>query len=251
MITVGGHNYKNNTCDWEKQGVALLDLPTIGWGSVYRATDDPYELSDNMVAKLGGSRIGGATRKVPEKGWATPGFEEIMRTTRIYSNDGVNIRLIRDLGDSGLDSKTRTATIAGGSVAGVVLIACMSWIIYLYRRSLSTGGRSITSRGSCTVAETEGLPKFELSPDEKKMYEVTGTECQHEFPSTPVKAEADGANAVTYAVELPTTNFQENGRWGVPVIRVPSPSHLKRTESGSSGSSTTADGSSPAMPGRT
>lgn len=213
--------------------MAIVDLPTMGWGSVYHAQNEPYQLSDGLVAKLGGSATGGATLKTPENGWGAPQLGQIMSKTRIYSNDPVN-SLAQDPNDNGVDSKTRVATIAAGTVAGAVLLACVSWIAHMYRRRNRSAVGSMDSEHDSPTAEVEGKCKFELSQDEKAVYEISSSECRHEIPDTSVRAEADGGSSVTYAVELPTTNFHQDGRWGVPIIRVPSPSHLRRTETGSS-----------------
>ena len=205
----------------------------MGWGSVYDARYEPYQLSDALVTKLGGSPTGNATVRTPQNGWNTPQLGEIMSKTRIYSNDPVGVHPT-DSGDSGVDSKTRVATIAAGTVAGVVLLACISWIMYTYRRRNKNVGDSLNSRSDSSVAEIEGKSKFELPQDEKEIYEISTSECRHEMPNNQISVEADAGNCVTYAVELPTTNFHCNGRWGVPIIRVPSPTHLRRTETGSS-----------------
>ncbi|KAF2182846.1 hypothetical protein K469DRAFT_669317 [Zopfia rhizophila CBS 207.26] len=244
MLTVGGHNKSPNTCDWEKKSVAIMDLTTLSWGSVYNAYAEQYLLSDALVAKLGGTPQGNATLKVPEKGWAAPELGAIMSKTRIYSNAPVNnTSTSKETNGSGISSKARTAITTGTTVAVVVLLSCICFLIFMYRRRSS--GRSISTRGSSAVVEAESRAKFELPHNEKLMYEVTGTECRAEFPSSPVRAEADRGNCVTYAVELPTTNFQQEGRWGVPIIRVPSLAHLRMTESGSS---TGTPGSSPDTP---
>ncbi|PSN68484.1 hypothetical protein BS50DRAFT_366427 [Corynespora cassiicola Philippines] len=249
MITVGGHNRHQNKCDWEKKSVAVLDLPTLGWGSVFHAGYSQYELSSNLTTALGGSSTGGATLQSPAKGWASKDFEKVVTTKRIYSNYDGTIKLIKPKGGGGLDSNTRVAIIAGVSIAGTVLMACIIWLTILYRRR-NKAGRIFARHGSMPHIEMEDKHRFELTPDEKKIYEVPGTQCLPEFPNTALVAEADRTHGVTYAVELPATNFSENGRWGVPIIRVPSPSMLKRENSSStsSGSDTAVEDDSPNMP---
>ncbi|KAF2463665.1 uncharacterized protein BDR25DRAFT_383545 [Lindgomyces ingoldianus] len=227
MLTVGGHDQNPNSCDWEKKSVAILDLPSIRWGSIYHANDDPYVLSDNIIAKIGGTPKGNATLKTPEKGWASEKLGQIISTNRIYSNDPVNNTVTPDPGSSGFDSKTKVATIVGTSIAGVVLIACICFLTWMYRRHRNIS--RFSSRGSSPLVEIDDKPRFELSPDGKRLYEAVGTECRYELPNNALLAEADRGNAVTYAVELPTTNFQDEGRWGVPIIRVPTPALLGRS----------------------
>jgi hypothetical protein len=204
----------------------------MAWGSVYRAGHDPYQLSDALVTKLGGSPTGGATAKSPQNGWSTPQLGQIMTKTRIYSNDPSGSHT-PDTKDSGIDSKTRIATIAAGTVAGIVLLVCICWIIYMYRRRERNLDGPINVRSGSPVTEMEGRSKFELAQNEKALYEIS-TQCKYEMPDNQISVEADSGHCVTYAVELPTTNFHHEGRWGVPIIRVPSPTYLRRTETESS-----------------
>lgn len=222
LLTSGGQARSEKQCDWERKAVAILDVPTLAWGSVYNAQDDPFVIGDYIIGKIGGHKQGGATLKTPEKGWNSSELGIIMSTTRLYNEDGTPFQTLND--SSGL-TMVRLAGIIGGSIAGAIFIVCVAWLTRVYRRSRRP--QSIASSFSSPV-EVYGEHRFELSPDEKKIWEVSGTEGRHEIPDSAVKAEADRANMVTYAVELPTTNFHRNGRWGVPIIRVPSPSMLSR-----------------------
>jgi len=151
----------------------------MGWGSVYDAKYDPYQLSDALVTKLGGSPTGNATVRTPQNGWNTPQLGEIMSKTRIYSNAPVGSHST-DSEDSGVDSKTRVATIAASTVAGVVLLACISWIMYMYRRRNRNVDDSLDPRSDSPVAEIEGKTKFELPQDEKEIYEISTSECRRD-----------------------------------------------------------------------
>ncbi|KAF2826099.1 hypothetical protein CC86DRAFT_24973 [Ophiobolus disseminans] len=234
LLTIGGDNVRRNTtgtCDWETESIAIFDLPTVTWGSVFNASAGRYELSKSLVDKVGGTPQGGAPRKSPEKGWASPEFEALMNTTRIYSNLNGTLQVIRpptSNGNTGPSPSTRTAIIAGVTVTVVVLLLCIIWLIHLRRRRRSLPSCSELATDSTSIAEIEERPKFELSPDEKKIYEMTGSEMRHESPDTAVTAEADRFNVVTRAVELPATNFGEHGRWGIPIIKIPTPSASRR-----------------------
>jgi Kelch motif len=60
MITVGGGGkYTNITsdCDWEVKSLAVLDLSTIGWGSVFDANAPNYEVPSAVVAVIGGTYV--------------------------------------------------------------------------------------------------------------------------------------------------------------------------------------------------
>jgi hypothetical protein len=57
MITVGGGGKSSNItsdCDWETKSLAVLDLSTIGWSSVYDAGAPAYEVPDEVVKAIGG-----------------------------------------------------------------------------------------------------------------------------------------------------------------------------------------------------
>lgn len=69
MLTTGGKNIRRNDtnyCDWEQQGIAVLDLPTMTWGSIFNATLGQYEVSTEVVEKIGGTPQGGNSRSRPE-----------------------------------------------------------------------------------------------------------------------------------------------------------------------------------------
>lgn len=57
LLTVGGNLSNNITkgCDWELKGVAILDLSTMDWGSVYNSFAPAYEVTPGIVSVIGGS----------------------------------------------------------------------------------------------------------------------------------------------------------------------------------------------------
>ena len=56
MMTIGGTNDTNflRGCDWETMGVALYNLNTGVWGSVYNASAGPYQVAENISQIIGG-----------------------------------------------------------------------------------------------------------------------------------------------------------------------------------------------------
>jgi hypothetical protein len=211
------------------------------WGNIFTAAYRPYELSKALIEKLGGTEQGGAVLKEPSHGWASEEFGNIMSTSRIYSNVNGTLEVLRPTtsnpgmssSKSGMSSKTRTAIIASTTTVGLLLIACIFGLLYYKRtRRNSTSGTTIEHG---PYFEVEEKAKYELSPNEKQVYELTGETYMHEATDGVVRVEADRANIVTSAaelpanivtsaVELPATNFSENGRWGVPLIKVPTAS---------------------------
>ncbi|KAL9070535.1 MAG: hypothetical protein Q9161_004832 [Pseudevernia consocians] len=128
MLTVGGvaaasqiqgfYSANPPTCDWEMKGVGVYDMSDLVWGSVYNATAPVYEVPDPMISTIGGSRIGGATAKMPPSNFSQNGL------ARLFGVD--------------LDNKTeapsntahkRTAIIAG-TVCGVVGLAIVVALVY-------------------------------------------------------------------------------------------------------------------------
>jgi hypothetical protein len=56
MITVGGVNdtVLNRGCDWETRSVAIYDLATLTWGSVFDANAQPYFVPGKVSVVIGG-----------------------------------------------------------------------------------------------------------------------------------------------------------------------------------------------------
>jgi len=56
MITVGGANdtVLNRGCDWETKSVAIYNLATLEWGSVFDANAPPYQLPGQISSIIGG-----------------------------------------------------------------------------------------------------------------------------------------------------------------------------------------------------
>lgn len=227
MITTGGHNIRRNVtdyCDWELHGIAVLDMPSMTWGSVYNATYGEYEVSTDVVKKIGGNPRGGDARQIPDGGWSSPGVGTLMTTKRIYSNLNGTVDVIRPQ-KSGPDSKKRTAIIVGVTVPIVVLLLMAIWLALRCRkrRARRNSPKELPADHSkhARPVEIDEKVKYELTPDEKRIYEMNGEEWRHEAADTLVRVEADRANvAQPEAVELPATNVGKDGRWGVPVINM-------------------------------
>ena len=56
MLTVGGFSSTNlsMSCDWEVESVAIYDLSTLIWGSVFHADDPPYQVPQPVFEVIGG-----------------------------------------------------------------------------------------------------------------------------------------------------------------------------------------------------
>ena len=237
MITTGGRNIRRNItdyCDWELHGIAVLDLPTMTWGSVFNATSGTYEVSSSVVDKIGGTPQGGDARDIPVDGWTVSELGTLMNTTRIYSSVNGTLHVIKPPGSSETRSSKRTATITGTTLTGVILFAiAVAWLICSHRkrRALAKRPEPQADQEKCpSVINVDNKGKYELTTDEKRIYEMGGDEWRREAPDTFVRAEADRANLVIQAAELPATNFSKEGRWGVPVINIQAESSGRNTE---------------------
>ncbi|KAK8140146.1 cell wall anchored protein [Apiospora sp. TS-2023a] len=141
MITVGGINSTDITgiCDWEWMGVAILDLSTNAWGSVYDSQKPPYEVTPEISAVVGGGPRGGATKLLPSGGWTSFQIANLFTGTSNqsapYSIPGANSGSTPSSDKSGGDSSsTNAGAIAGGTVGGVVFVAIVATALYYWRR---------------------------------------------------------------------------------------------------------------------
>jgi hypothetical protein len=57
MIVVGGSasSHVNATCDSVKQGLVILDMTDIAWGTDYDASPAPYQVPSQVIAMIGGT----------------------------------------------------------------------------------------------------------------------------------------------------------------------------------------------------
>ncbi|KAH6642567.1 hypothetical protein C7974DRAFT_409113 [Boeremia exigua] len=223
LLTLGGstqHGEDVDICDWESKSIAILDLPTMTWGSIFSAGHKPYELSDGLVAKLGGSAQGNATTITPVQGWASEDFEHVMRISRTYSDMNGTMEVFDpfapqtsgtspsgtsspEMVSSGMSPKTRAAIITSVTVVGVAILVGIVWLICMRRK------KRISAARSNNAYEVEEKPKFELPPKERPLYEVTGEGYMHEATDGTVRFEADRSNVVPNAVELPAELLAE------------------------------------------
>jgi hypothetical protein len=57
LLTVGGSLSTNVTksCDWETKSVAIMDISTKQWGSVFNAFAAPYQVTSDLLPVIGGT----------------------------------------------------------------------------------------------------------------------------------------------------------------------------------------------------
>ena len=220
MLTVGG-NITSAQCDWEKKGVAVLDMTTITWGSVFRTNTTAFEVPDKVLSVTGGSSNGGATIKEPALGWNSPQLQEVWDTPR-----GTH-RVISTPSPSSTpeSSSNHTGAIAGGVVGGVAGLALVAGaLFFLYRRRQKAKQPSELPDDEVARSPVEELPtakkRFEMQGvNENEPAELPGPDpVELNAPREAVEAPRETA---TTATELPGTNIVAGGKHGVPIVRTP------------------------------
>lgn len=126
LLTIGGstqHENVTDSCDREAKSITITELLSMTWGSIFSAGYQPFELSNGLIKKLGGTAQGNATLREPTVGWASAEFEEVMSTTRIYSNVNGTLEVFNPLAKKpvGMSSKNRTAIIASVMIIGICM----------------------------------------------------------------------------------------------------------------------------------
>jgi len=197
-------------------------------GSVFTAGYQPFELSNGLIEQLGGTAQGNATLREPALGWASTEFENVMCTSRVYSDlEGtLNVSRPGATKPSPLSSRACMAIVTTVTIVGTFSIASVLLLWLRRRRRNKTSAAHSAEIQVGRSYEVEEKAKFELSPNGKKVSELSGEGYMHEATDGAVSVEADRSNIVVGVAELPATNFSEKGRWGVPLIMVPSPDVL-------------------------
>lgn len=212
MITVGG-NTTNEKCDWEKKGVAVLDMTTVNWGSVFDADAGAYKVPRAVLGAIGGSEEGGATVTQPAGGFDSPGLAKVFNTTRRQPG-------VTPTPSSTPSSNDHAGPIAGGVVGGVVVIAIIAGLFWLRVRKRRKERQPHELSG-----DGKSQPLAEMG-EQKKHYELQGaSEAPVELPTPHGVSEANPMST-TYAAELPGTNVVPGGKTGIPHIRTPSTEEL-------------------------
>ncbi|KAJ4990645.1 cell wall anchored protein [Stagonosporopsis vannaccii] len=235
LLTLGGRTQHGNVtdlCDWEAESIAIMDLPTMTWGSVFSAGYRPYELSSKLIEKLGGTAQGNATVTTPVHGWPSESFGRIMRTSRVYSDMNGTLEVFESSRRTteGMSSRTRVTIIASTTVTCTAILAVVALFVCLRHKRRSNAAKTTPPANTAEPSyEVEERAKFELSPDGKQVYEMTGDGYMHEATDGAVRVEADRSNVVPRAFELPAYNFAEKKKLESPLAKVPSPTSTEVT----------------------
>jgi hypothetical protein len=217
MITVGGNMTNGLECDWEVKGVAVWEMSTLTWGSVFLTNLTQYQVPQKLLPVTGGTVNGGATKKEPALGWTDQGLKTVFTTPRKATLSGPSPT------PSATAKKIHTGAIAGGVVGGIVGLALVAGLgIFLYRRHRKMHSpHELHNNSSPTGRELgTGKNRHELQAvNENDPAELWGPELR-ELESPRQAIETDAISRTT-RVELPGTNTAPGGLHGVPIVRTP------------------------------
>jgi hypothetical protein len=216
MLTLGG-NITTLECDWEAKGIAVLDMTTITWGSVFQADAEPFKVPQRLLNTIGGTVDGGATAQDPVDGWTDPQLATVFNITRNWSTNTTATPT-----PTPEPKKTNVGAIAGGVVGGVVALALIAGLLFYFRR------KHAVEHGPAELANNEAVVREELD-DEKKKAEMPGINVEPAELPGPEAAELNAPrefaeappDTTTYAAELPGTNVVPWGKHGIPHVRTP------------------------------
>lgn len=235
MITVGG-NTPGMMCDWELKGVAVWDLTTLNWGSVFLANSPAFQVPHKLLTLTGGNENGNATKKEPALGWTDQGLKTVFATKSKNISSGNTTAGSAPSGNTSSSpnpkTKSNTGAIAGGvggGIGGLAIIALISF--FLHRRYRKRRSAHELPDNSAPADQASYFPKNkhelhainENSPAELYGHEITELE-------TPRHAvEADPLSSPRGA-ELSATSTAPGALPGVPFVRTPGDDLPERPE---------------------
>ncbi|KAF2145392.1 uncharacterized protein K452DRAFT_283752 [Aplosporella prunicola CBS 121167] len=213
MLTVGGSldakayaiettaaplNLSSLQCDWEEKGVAIYDMSTLEWGSVFNAYKVAYQVPQKLFAVIGGTGDGKATMTAPANGFAQAAISTMFNpppTTSAASSTASN----------SASNETNTGAIAGGVVGGVaglaLIVGAVFWALRSKKRQKRHDPNAPEMDHEATRQEMESaLPPRELLVDERPS-EVGAHKEPVEMDAYSKPTEMDAAHE--HPVELP------------------------------------------------
>lgn len=226
MITVGGNNTNGLTCDWEVKGVAVWELTTLTWGSVFMTNLTNFKVPQKVLGVTGGNANGSATKKEPALGWTDQGLKTVFATPRKYTLSGNSTSPLSP-------RKSHTGAITGGVVGGIAALALVTTLTFILRRRHRRlhGPHELHNNPSPTgrTASNSSKNKYELQAlNENNPAELFGADPRElEAPRNAVEAENASS---TMRAELSGTNTVKGGRLGVPIVRTPGDELPERPE---------------------
>ncbi|KAF2706966.1 hypothetical protein K504DRAFT_505045 [Pleomassaria siparia CBS 279.74] len=219
MVTVGG-NQNTASCDWERRGVAILDISTMTWGSVFNKNANVYQVPNALFSATGGNKDGNAKVLAPIHGWTDPGLKTVFATPR----KGTATTPPPESGSMSEPTKRKSirAPVAVGIAGGVFALAVIAGVFFFLRRKRNKNkapkklhGDVIKRSGELGEEKSYELPAVHDEPAELPGPEAVELNAPREF------VEADSNNTATQAAELSGTSIVPGGTAGIPQLRTP------------------------------
>ena len=189
MVTIGGHKAKAGVpgpCDWEPNGMALLEMVNMNWTSIFNPGSEKYNISSLISSRIGGkyvffpsssfpmgkskvltmdttSETGAATVKSPESKWA--GGLEAVFNQQILSPTGPtnltnsNTTISKPSSPPTPLSKQAIIGISIGSAILLLFITFAAIQVYKIRRA----GANRLRLGEIHTAELEPTTRMPLN----------------------------------------------------------------------------------------
>lgn len=223
MLTVGGNNTNTLDCDWELKGVAVWDMSTLKWDSIFRTDLPDYQVPSRVLGLTGGTENGHATVKDPALGWTDQGLKAVFATSRRSENRAENT-----IAPASSPKKNHTAAIAGGVGGGIVgLLAFLGIVSFFCSRRQSK--RQSKNQGQELHSDTTNLQrKYATEKDGHQLQAELRAENDpaelassgpQELGSRRQVIEADTRSTSTIRAELPGTNTSPSGLEEDPTVR--------------------------------
>lgn len=127
-------------------GLAVLDLSTMAWGSIFDRNKPPYQVHPMISDIIGGGPDGGATILRPESGWSSTHIAQLFTGTM----DQTASFIPPDTGDSNGTTgnsdgngagRANVGAIVGGTVGGVVFLLLLALGLWWFLRKTKGPGQ--------------------------------------------------------------------------------------------------------------
>lgn len=195
MITVGGSLSSNVTtgCDWEEKGVAIIDLSTKQWGSVFNANAAPYTVTQDTVNAIGGTPQGGATMLAPVGGFSDPKLQTIFFPPKKAATPSGTTGGSTASSSSLPEKKASGGAIAGGVIAGLAgLGLIVGLVFFLVRRhrqrnqqTLGSGQKNEHEKGFPGAHELSGKTNYSELGSQTRFAELSDQSAYAELGAAP------------------------------------------------------------------
>ncbi|KAF3078589.1 hypothetical protein TWF102_003332 [Orbilia oligospora] len=195
LAVFGGRNFNggdSRNCDTDGNALFLYNLNTFEWLESYDSSDrEAYRVPGSVFNDIGGNSSGFATLTSPPGGFSDPEMTTLFALTTPTSP-----------AESGGESNKNVGAIAGGTVAGVVVVIGLALLIFFVRRRrpqplptppVGDDPRKNTINGAFEIGNSNEQPQVTLysgalSGGEQVM-EVQGREVKPAPPPVELPAE--------------------------------------------------------------